>query len=279
MEDTADIFVSSSRNWLELHSLELNGCISDATAGCISSTLRFLTNLKVLRVLGTSQCTLSDDGVIEIATNLRYTNLTEFLIRHCEIGDDGTRALFDALKHCKNISMLDMSYNSIGNSGAVSVFTTAGHMSQLTTLNLSGNAIEIEFGAEITSNLTNCTGLRTLNLNENHIGKPGAIVISSCLQHWPNLQALGVCGNGQITNVGKEGAALLAENLSRYCTKLEVLNLSCNDIDERTATSLVKSLAKCTNLAQLYLENNRISKGSESIKQLQTWQHLNHLSY
>ena len=104
--------------------------------------------------------------------------------------------------------------------------------------------------------------------------------VPSSFQHWPNLQALGVCGTDLKTNVGKEGAALLAENLSCYCTKLEVLNLSCNDIDERTATSLVKSLAKCTNLAELYLENNyRISKDSESIKQLQTWQHLKHLSY
>ena len=274
--DIGKLFVTSSRNWLELHSLELHGCIGDTTACYVSYTLPFLTNLKVLRILGTQLCILTDYGVTELARNLgRCTILTEFLIRYCEIGYKGIQDLADALKYCKNVSTLDMSYNNMIE--AERVFTIVGHMSQLTALNLSGNAIQIE--AEIISSLDCCTGLRTLNLNEIHIGKPGAIVISSHLQHWPNLQALGVCGNGQITNVGKEGAALLAKNLSRYCTKLEVLNLSCNDIDERIATSLVKSLAKCTNLAELYLENNRISEDSESIKQLQTWQHLKHLSY
>ena len=174
--DIGELFVTSSRNWLELHSLELHGCIGDTTACYVSYTLPFLTNLKVLRILGTQLCTLTDYGVMELARNLgRCTILTEFLIRYCEIGYEGIQDLVDALKHCKNVSTLDMSCNNM--IGAESVFTIVGHMSQLTALNLSGNASEIE--AEIISSLDCCTGLRTLNLNGNHIGKPGAIVIST----------------------------------------------------------------------------------------------------
>ena len=292
--DSGSLLVSCSRNWQMLHSLELNGCINDTTARYVSYALPFVTsNLKVLRVVGTSLCTLTKYGATELARNLGMcTKLAEFLIRHCEIGDEGAQALVDALKHCKKISTLDMSYSLIGNNGAASIFSIVGHKTQLTALNLSGNFLGSE-GVKAISSLMHCNSLCTLNLNGNDIGKQGAIAISSCLKHWPNLQALGVRGNiinssrllpdtyqiYRYSNVGREGAVVLAENLSCYCAKLEILNLSCNDIDECTATSLVQSLAKCTNLAQLYLEKNELSEGDGSIKELLSWQHLNHLSY
>ena len=289
--DSGSFLVSSSRNWQTLHSLELNGCINDTTVRYISYALPFLTsNLTVLRVVGTSSCTLSKHGATELARNLDMcTKLAEFLIRHCEIGDEGAQALAGALKHCKKISTLDMSYSLIRNNGTASIFSTIAYMTQLTALNLSGNILGSE-GVDAISSLMHCNSLCTLNLNGNDIGKQGAITISSCLKHWPNLQALGVCGNiisdsrhmykiYRSSNVGGEGAVVLAENLSRYCSKLEVLNLSCNDIDGHKATSLVQSLAKCTNLAQLYLEENELSEGDGSIEELQSWQHLSHLSY
>lgn len=102
-------------DWQKLHSLELNGCIDDITVVYISMTLPLLGNLKVLRVLGISSCALSCYGAIELAKNLGLcTGLTEFVIRHCVLGSKGSQTLVQALKHCKNISTLDMSYNILG---------------------------------------------------------------------------------------------------------------------------------------------------------------------
>ena len=277
-QDTGSLLVTSSQNWQKLHSLKLND-IDDTTYHFISNMLPFLTNLKILEVIGKQHIyshILKVHGICELLYSC--TDLAEISITRCKIEDDDVHALIGALGHCKNICKLDMSCNQIRDVGAINIFTSAGHMSQLTVLNLSGNCIGSAGAEAIPTTLINCATLCTLNLNGNYISEQGAIAISSCLQSWPNLQALHLCGlNRATSNIGKKGSILLAENLY-HCTKLEILNLSYNSIDECAMPKLVKSLSKCKGLTQLYLDYNRICESSESIKELQSWEHLNHLS-
>ena len=274
-QDTGSLLVTSSQNWRKLHSLELNG-IDDTTYHFISNMLPFLTNLKILKVLGKQHINLNVHGICKLLCSC--TDLAEISITHCKIEDDNAHALIGALGHCKNICELDMSYNEIGDHGAESIFTSAGRMGQLTVLDLSSNCIRSAGAEAIPTTLVHCTTLCTLNLNGNYIRKQNAIAISSCLQSWPNLQALHLCGADlETSNIGKKGSILLAENLY-YCTKLEILDLSYNSINDCTIPKLVKSLSKCKCLTELYLDHNKISESNESIKELHSWEHLDHLS-
>lgn len=274
-------FVSHSKNWKKLHTLELDGCIDDHRAADISQALscNHITNLKILRVLGKLSCKLHYFGVTTLSSGLsKCTNLTEVLIRHCVFTDEGAEALADGLSHCKNICTLDLSYNEIRNNGAKAIFTSTRQMPRLEALNLSGNSIEHEGAVAMLNTLKCCTTLSNLNLNENQIGREGATAISICLPHWPNLRALCVCGKDTEENVGNKGAVTLAENLY-CCAQLQILNLACNAIDDQAASSIVQNLAKCTSLTELYLEDNEISQGSHCLGVLQRWTHLDHLFY
>lgn len=136
-------------------------------------------------------------------------------------------------------------------------------------MDLSGNSIERKGVGTIFTILRYCITLSALNLNLNCVGKEGATAISSCLHYWPNLQTLCVGGTLGKTNIGKNGAILLAKNLFS-CTKLTTLDLSYNGIEEQAVSLVTSSLAKCKNLAELNLEGNPISKESCSLSVLQT---------
>lgn len=205
------------------------------------------------------------------------------MISRCNIGDEGAQELAGALCHFSvHIRMLDLSNNRIGSIGAKAIFISTRHMARLESLNLSGNLIEHEGAVTILNSLKFCNNLSCLNLNENCIGTEGALAVSICLQNWPNLQTLGLCGKGKKSNIGRNGAVTLANSLL-HSTQLRTLNLSHNSIDDEAATSLVMSLTKCVNLTELYLGGNSTSENSHYTKIVHGctifWKHLKHLTY
>ena len=91
----------------------------------------------------------------------------------------------------------------------------------------------------ISSSLKHCTALTTLNLRGNVFGKEGAQALSSGFQYWPNLQVLNLDGKTYRTNIGLDGAIILAEKL-QLCRRLSELYLRYNGITDAILLLLKK---------------------------------------
>ena len=259
------LLASHCQKWPQLTTLELDQC-ADLN---FASGLKHLTSLKVLRMSRISSASGDNIATILASGVARCTNLMEFVISHSDIGDKQTSSLAGALSRCKKLHTLGFSYCGIRNDGAEATAAGARQMILLKNLDLSGNFIESNGVETAVASLRYCTNLSSLNLNENYLGKEGATAIVSCLHYWPYLQALCVGGTLGKTNIGKNGAVVLAKNLF-YCTKLRNLDLSYNGIDEESASLVTSSLAMSKNLAELNLEGNPISRDSCSLSALRS---------
>ncbi|WP_353278995.1 hypothetical protein [Wolbachia endosymbiont (group B) of Longitarsus flavicornis] len=149
-------------------------------------------------------------------------NITELSLIHCNIGNEGAKAL----ANLTNLTELDLHRNNIGNEGAKAL----ANLTNLTKLDLWFNDIGKE-GAKALANLTNLT---KLNLADNNIGNEGA----KALANLTKLTQLDLSYN----NIGAEGVEALANG---NLTKLTRLYLNDNNIDAKGAKALAESEKYC----------------------------------
>jgi len=139
------------------------------------------------------------------------TRLKEVNLNNKSIGDEGAKALANALRTNSTVTVLNLGDNSIGDEGAKALSNALLTNSTLTELDLSDSSIEDE-GAKALADvlLTNST-LTELNLSTNCIGAEGAKALANAL----------------LTN-----------------STLTELNLGANCIDEEICQAIKKALSE-----------------------------------
>lgn len=142
-------------------------------------------------------------------------NLPEFhtlVVTQCLfVSQEVTYLLADSLCRCSNLQMIDLSHIMYNQS------------TQYITLIMHG--------------IGNCCNLRELYLQVNYFGDEGAVVLSSCLPNFHNLQELNLACN-LIQEVG--WFALTAK--LHHCSKLKKLDTRGNDVTTYEANALSRVL-------------------------------------
>ena len=110
------------------------------------------------------------DGICSIARSFsKY--ICKLDISYSKIGNEGCKAIAEALQHCVNLREICISGNQIFGAGAKSFAKALIHCTDLCKLDMSCNYIGNDGVKAIADALTNCTQLEELALNHNLFGK------------------------------------------------------------------------------------------------------------
>jgi Ran GTPase-activating protein (RanGAP) involved in mRNA processing and transport len=161
-----------------------------------------------------------------------------------EVGNDGVRALANALRHNATLTTLElggnMGGNQIGNDGARTLADVLRHNTTLTTLDLGWNQIGADGARALADVLRHNTTLTTLDLRANQIGNDGARALAEALRHNATLTTL----NLRYNKIGSGGARALTNALHHNAT-LTTLDLRYNEISaDNVRTLLLEEVSK-----------------------------------
>ena len=245
--------VCSKNNRELLQTLDITDCIGDVGLACIDSLMKEwtppLSTVKTLHTLYLQSCNNSPDGFKCVASILsRFTSLQSVSLIDMNICDEGVRLLSDSLQwHC--ISVLILSHNRIGDDGARAIADAL----LLSVQDLSGNGIQ-DAGTEALSEALRSCKLQRLSLASNCIGPSGALAVAGVLKHvYKSLDTLDLSCN----RLGDVGAVCLAGGL-KHCSCLNQLHLNCNFVGDGGAMALARCLQTCNQLTTLNLSDNEI---------------------
>eukprot|EP00633_Aureoumbra_lagunensis_P003707 CAMPEP_0197301422 /NCGR_PEP_ID=MMETSP0890-20130614/50389_1 /TAXON_ID=44058 ORGANISM="Aureoumbra lagunensis, Strain CCMP1510" /NCGR_SAMPLE_ID=MMETSP0890 /ASSEMBLY_ACC=CAM_ASM_000533 /LENGTH=734 /DNA_ID=CAMNT_0042780721 /DNA_START=433 /DNA_END=2636 /DNA_ORIENTATION=- len=217
-------------------------------------------------------------------------DLTELDLRKKKIGDEGAKALAEALGTNFSLQQLGLAGNNIGDEGAraIAYAFEPNSMYMFRTfqkLDLSGNNIGAEGAKALATALATETSFRPqeLWLNGNNIGAEGAKALATALGTNPSLQTLELppfrialaetfATNTSLqkldlsaNNIGVEGAIAIGRALATN-TSLKALNLGANNIGVEGAKALATALGTNTSLQKLWLGGNNIGdEGANAI--------------
>jgi len=169
------------------------------------------------------------------------------------IGDEGAKALTEALKVNQSLTEIDLRNNDIGAEGAKALAKALKINESLTKIDLSDNNIGSEGAKALAKALKINESLTKIDLYSNNIGSEGAKALAEALKVNQSLSTIDLFGN----NIGDEGATALAEALN-INQSLTILNLRRNNIGSAGAAALAEALKENQSLTTVYLGGNNI---------------------
>jgi len=158
--------------------------------------------------------------------------------------------------HCIN--------NLLSNGGGTALATVFAESPDLESVIITATRIGSEGGLSLAKGLSGTKNLRHLDLSDNTFDEEGSQILANSLSDQPNLISLNLASTG----LGDDGIEAIAKALEKTADKLEILNLSANEITEEGAKKLNKLLKGKHFLKQLKLEENEL--GNEGTKLIAT---------
>ena len=172
-------------------------------------------------------------------------------------GGDEINRFFDGMSQNRSIKSLNVS-NDIGVDGWSRLGNFLENNRNLARFEVEHFVVEQEGIQHLTSALgrMNHNSLKHLSMNSTHISDEGLAEIATALRLQPQLESLELNNN----NIGRDGCIALGNMLSRWSvpSKLQLLNLASNAIDDDGLQALVSGLMNCCSLKQLYLGWNQL---------------------
>ena len=174
------------------------------------------------------------------------------------INDEGAVALADALLENAKLEELILSDNCL-HGKSFGRIVNGLQISTLIKLVISYNDITDEAADDIASFLSRNTNLQELDLSNNNLKAPGTITI--CKVHLSNLTAFNISHNNITNEAADDIAAFLSHN-----TKLQVLDISCNNLQELGYRKIFKVLQSVSVLTSLKIsDSNGISEAADGL--------------
>jgi len=209
-------------------------------------------------------------ALAETLKDVTEINLAPKYIGHEEakefkgIGDEGAKALAEALKVNKTVTNIVLEANLIGNEGTQALAEALKVNTTLTNINLRVNNIGEEGAQALAEALNINTTLTNIDLGINNIGMEGAQALAEALNINTTLTNINLEGN----LIFNEGAQALAEAL-KVNTTLTNINLEACGIGVEEAEALAEALKINTTLTNINLEGNLIGKeGAQALRKL-----------
>lgn len=149
-----------------------------------------------------------------------------------------------------NLEELDLSHNNLLSAGAIKICGT--NLQCLVAFNISHNGIATEAANDIATFLTRNTKLEKLDLSHNNLLSAGAIKIFKT--GISKLTKFNISHNNITIEAANDMETFLSCN-----TKLQVFDLSCNDLQESGCRNIIKVLKNISVLTSLKLNNCNVS--------------------
>ena len=288
----------------------LNFCYFDIGLQCARNIALLLDQSSSLRRLDFEVIDFNDEGVEKIAAALRLQpRIEELSLSSNTIGRNGFVALGNALEGCLSLRKLDLTLSDnetddeglIDDEGLHAIAEGLKHCHNLTLLNLYGDLMIAEEGSRSFSTLfqSDSCRLEVLDLNRMNIDDDGMAVLATGLASLPTLKRLNLRG----TSIGDQGLQDLAEGLVncnldgldlsgnmlmelvsglralgtlvRRRTSIRSLRLSNCSIMDEGLQSFVEGMVNRCNLTELDLSGNRLitANGLASLSSLLRTEH------
>ena len=226
--------------------------ITDEAADTLANILAHNTKLKVINV---SYNNLSTVGIVKVIKGMQNSiNLETVNVSHNMITNKAVDELGAALSHNSNLKSLDLSSNYLTFEGFIRIFEFLKNMMHLRKLYISyNNTSDLDIGSTATVGFDN-SKLEELDLSNNFMQTAGTVAIMRNFKQISSLKKLYINGNMITDEATDDIAAILSQS-----TKLEELNLSCNNLHVAGAITIFKSLRSIYSLKRLYINNNMIT--------------------
>ena len=262
--------------------------VSNVGTITIGKALQINTTLQMLDI---SHNNISDDGVLGICECLKSHTLQEFNISYNRISNIGISSIVKALQINTVLQILDISNNNISDDGVRAIgkslesnniikndnMTTNKRNSTLKVLNMSYNNVSSKGIATLSKSLKSSTTLRRLIMSWNDrrfattfdntgifcdmvfkcLGNTGAILISAFLYQNDKIQILDLSHN----NISDDGAVAISEYLKANKT-LEKLDMSNNKITNHGIIKIAEVIKVNTSLKLINVSKNNTSRST-----------------
>jgi len=237
--DSIAIILSSNGNLAKLY---LSGNNFQATG--TSVIVRTLQNLKNLTVLSFSNNCAGSKAAKDLSfALLSNTKLKELYLAGNNLQTTGAITITKAIQGISTLTTFSIASNSVGGEAADDIAAVFHHNTKLQEIYLDYNNLEAAGIIVIVKGLKKNLSLRKLSIANNGVDDEAADDIADSLCHRNNLQEL--CLNGNCFQ--KTGLDKIAEVLQTI-EGLTALNISYNNINRKTAKSIVRLFSHSTQL-------------------------------
>lgn len=220
-------------------------------------------NLDKARILNFKHSYLREDALEFIVEGLSYSiNVVEIIFEENKIGDEGAFLIAKALKSpVSNLKTLGLSYNVIGEDGAKALSEALNNNKKLKAIGLYNNNIGNLGAQALGSMFLNNESLESINLSKNIFGFDGLRLLLEGLYVNTKLKVIGL----EFLNISDRGGGLFKDLLIRN-QHIEGINLSNNSIGDNGFSKICEGLIQNSKLTALSIRRNSIGdKGAVSL--------------
>ena len=203
-----------------------------------------------LKELDLSDNNLHAEGINNIFGRLKISTLFKLNISHNDITEQAADCIATFLSVNTDLEELDLSHTNLPSAGAVKICAT--DLANLTAFNISHNVITGEAANDIATFLSRNTKLKKLDLSHNNLLSAGAIKIFKT--GISKLTKFNISHNSITIEAANDMETFLSCN-----TKLHVLDLSCNDLQESGCMNVFAVLQNSSVLTSLKFSNCNVS--------------------
>ncbi|KAL5293445.1 RANGAP1 family protein [Megaselia abdita] len=229
-----------------------------------------------LTVLDCSDNALGPNGMVGLEDLIRSPvcySLQELMLNNCGLGIGGGIMLAKALLDCHASSskagkplalkVFIAGRNRLENDGGTALAKFFETVKTLEHVAMPQNGIYFPGITAISKGLAQNPNMKILNLNDNTIRYKGALALADAFESMPNLLEINF-GDCLLKN---DGTMVIAEAICDSHEKLEVVNLSANEMKSDLGLEVVKAVQNKANLKLLNLNSNEFGyDGKELIR-------------
>ena len=233
-----------------------------------------LCSSKTTTKLDLSQNRISNNGVESLRKCIKNNkSIVELNISRNRISNNGLRTIAISLQGNHTLQKLDISYNNISNDGAIAIAECLKNNNTLQVLNMSYNLVSSGF-VNIGKALQENTALQVIDISFNKITGDGIHAVADYFKKGINLQKFIISWNNicdclvidfmdlswDMCNMkfGNTGAILMSAMLC-FSTKIQKLDISCNNVSDDGAIAISQCLKINNTLQELNMSGNLVS--------------------
>lgn len=229
-----------------------------------------------LTVLDCSDNALGPNGMVGLEDLIRSPvcySLQELMLNNCGLGIGGGKMLAKALLDCHassskagkplSLKVFIAGRNRLENDGGTALAKFFATVKTLEHVAMPQNGIYFPGITAISEGLAQNPNMKILNLNDNTIRYKGAVALADAFESMPNLIEINF-GDCLLKN---DGSLVIAEAIMEGHEKLEVINLSANEMRADMGLEVVKAVQNKPNLKVLNLNANEFGyDGKELVR-------------
>ena len=221
-----------------------NANLKDTVEVLLQSTQLVELNLSYNKLNNAADAMWYFSKLKNIFSNLAVFNISS--ICH-EIDDEAATALANIFSLNTNLKELDLSDNNLFPKAIIKIINEL-NTSNLIKFNISRNNITDKAADCIAAFLSRNIDLQVIDMSHNNLSSTGAIKI--CKTNISKLTTFKINHNSITDEAANDIASFLSHN-----NKLQILDLSCNSLQEAGCKSVLKALQDIDNLISLKISN------------------------